>query len=96
MNKKIISIAIAALMAVGVAGCAEDASKVDLKEPQQKGKSLPDNYEVRVPQSLTVFQNIDAHPTIAKLCVDGVAFATTSRDYNAIMRVPEWDKDCKR
>jgi len=29
------------------------------------------------------------------LCIDGVAFVTTSRDYSAVLRVPEWDAWCK-
>ena len=88
-------IAAAALAALLLVGCAEDASKADLAEPKQKGRSIPENYEVRVPDSLTVYQNIDKHPTIAKVCVDGVAFATTSRDFSALTRIPEWDADCK-
>ena len=35
------------------------------------------------------------HPNIAKVCIDGVAFATTTREGNsAIMRVEAWDRSC--
>jgi len=45
---------------------------------------------------ITVFNNIDGHPNIARLCADGVAFATTMREYgDAVTRVPEWDDYCQ-
>lgn len=45
---------------------------------------------------VTVFNNIDKHPNIAQVCVDGIAFVTTTRiDGNdSIDRVPEWDSRC--
>jgi hypothetical protein len=47
------------------------------------------------PDSIEVFSNVDKHPNIAKLCIDGVAFATTTREGNsAIMRVEAWDTTC--
>ena len=47
------------------------------------------------PDTIEVFSNVDRHPNIAKLCIDGVAFATTTREGNsAIMRVEAWDRDC--
>jgi hypothetical protein len=47
------------------------------------------------PDSIEVFSNVDRHPNIAKLCIDGVAFATTTREGNsAIMRVESWDDTC--
>lgn len=42
----------------------------------------------------TLWNNVDGHPNVVRLCLDGVAFATTTRDLQAIMRVPEWDKHC--
>ena len=47
------------------------------------------------PDTIEVFSNVDKHPNIAKLCIDGVAFATTTREGNsAIMRVEAWDATC--
>ena len=47
------------------------------------------------PDSIEVFSNVDRHPNIAKICIDGVAFATTTREGNsAINRVEGWDKTC--
>lgn len=94
MRKILATTAVAAVLLVGCSQ-PEDASKVDLKEPKRSGSLVPENYEVRVPDLLLVTLNIDNHPTVAKICIDGVAFATTSRDFNALTRIPEWDEDCK-
>lgn len=45
------------------------------------------------PDSIVVFNNVDRHPNVVKLCIDGVAFATTTQ---TIQRVPEWDKNCSQ
>ena len=47
------------------------------------------------PDSIEVYNNVDKHPNIARVCIDSVAFATTTRNFSAIMRVPEWDNECK-
>lgn len=46
------------------------------------------------PQLIQNFNNLDKHPNIAKVCIDGVAFLTTTRQYDAVTRVPEWDRTC--
>ncbi len=46
------------------------------------------------PDSIAVYNNVDRHPNIVKVCIQGVAFATTTRDYAALTRVPEWDRTC--
>lgn len=46
------------------------------------------------PGSITLYNNVDKHPNIARVCADGVAFATTTRDYEPLTRVPEWDEFC--
>jgi hypothetical protein len=47
------------------------------------------------PDLIESYNNLDGHPNIAKVCIDGVAFATTTRDAQAaIQRVPDWDKTC--
>lgn len=50
--------------------------------------------KVGPPDSIEVFQNVQLHPNIARVCIDGVAFLTTTRDFDAIDRVPEWDAFC--
>lgn len=49
---------------------------------------------LKEPDKVEIYANLDDHPNIVRICVGGIAFATTSRDYNAIMRVPEWDRWC--
>ncbi|UGT45410.1 hypothetical protein LTV02_19350 [Nocardia yamanashiensis] len=47
------------------------------------------------PDSVTMYINVDQHPNLAKVCIDGIAFMTTSRlSDDAVTRVPEWDKTC--
>lgn len=46
------------------------------------------------PDLVENFNNMDAHPNLGKVCIDGVAFLTTTRNYDAVTRVPEWDKTC--
>lgn len=44
------------------------------------------------PDSAQIIYNVDGYPNIVRICVDKVAFATTTRDAQAaIFRVPEWD-----
>jgi len=76
------ALAAAALVLLTSAGCG--ANHRDLE-----------NVPLREPQKAEIYAGIDGHPNIARQCIDGVAFATTTRDYNSIMRVPEWDAWCK-
>ena len=47
------------------------------------------------PDLIEAYNNLDGHPNIAKVCIDGVAFATTTRDAQAaIQRVEAWDRTC--
>lgn len=46
------------------------------------------------PEGVTAWNNVDQHPNIVRLCLDGVAFATTTREWQPVTRVPEWDAAC--
>ena len=46
------------------------------------------------PDLIQNYNNMDQHPNIGKVCIDGVAFLTTTRAYQPVTRVPEWDKTC--
>ena len=47
------------------------------------------------PDLIEAYNNLDGHPNIAKVCIDGVAFATTTREaHAAIQRVEAWDPTC--
>lgn len=48
------------------------------------------------PDYAEIYNNTDQHPNIGLICVRGVGFATTTRDYNAIQRVPAWDNFCSQ
>jgi hypothetical protein len=51
---------------------------------------------------IEVFRNADNFPNIARMCVDGLAFAGTSSGLRgedavanpALLRIPEWDPTC--
>lgn len=93
-TRKALVALIAIVALLGACGPGEPASKADIKEPPQEGKSLPSDYSVRVPDRLTVYQNLDGHPTIVRLCIGGLGFVTTTRRYSAYERIPEWDSSC--
>ncbi len=46
------------------------------------------------PDLVENYNNMDAHPNMGKVCIDGVAFLSTTRDYDSVTRVPEWDRTC--
>lgn len=90
------------VLALGLAGfaCEQDASQVDLDEPRLKGRAVPQDYTAQAPDSITVFQNVDQHPTIVRLCIDGTAWRTISSAHNGgldgqVHRVEEWDNYCR-
>jgi len=45
------------------------------------------------PDKAEMYANVDGYPNVVRICIDHVAFATTTRDNSAhaIFRVPEWD-----
>lgn len=50
---------------------------------------------------IEVYRNADAYPNVARVCVRGLAFATSSTGRGAeaagatpVIRVPEWDDFC--
>jgi hypothetical protein len=77
-------LAIVPVLTLGIfaAGCGSDNAN------QKDVKGVP----WRNPDKIEVYANIDEHPNIVRVCIDKVAFATTSRpDGINLMRVPEWD-----
>lgn len=81
MNRRVTAALAAVAGVLVLAGCAQ---QYDVE-----------NVPFEVPDEITIYGNVDQHPNIARVCVEGVAFATTTRDYNAITRVPEWDAHCE-
>lgn len=79
MKKLVIAAALSG-SAILLAGCSNQT----VRDLEGVPISEPDKAEVVV--------NIDQFPNINRICIDGVAFATTTREAaGAIMRVPEWD-----
>jgi hypothetical protein len=46
---------------------------------------------IKEPQRAEVYANLDEYANIVRICIDGVAFAMTTRDHDPLTRVPEWD-----
>jgi hypothetical protein len=87
MNKITKALTVAALVAAGVLTSAESC---DNQTADKKGVIFHD------PQKIEGYKNVDQHPNIVRLCIDGVAFYTTTRTNGEFMgRVPEWDTWCK-
>ncbi len=83
MRKKIILAA--AGLAITLAACTPGNNFRDVEGVKSRNPDKIENYN-----------NMDQHANVGRLCIDGVAFMTTTRDYHAIQRVPEWDRWCQR
>lgn len=79
MNKKIVASLMAGGLIVALSGCGNsfrDLNGIPNKEPDKA----------------EMYANVDGYPNIVRVCIGGVAFATTTREAaGAILRVPEWD-----
>lgn len=80
MNKRVL---VAGLALVGLGACTPGNNFRDVEGVKSQRPDL-----------IEVFNNVDKHPNIVKVCIDGVAFATTTRDYQALQRVEAWDRTC--
>jgi PBP1b-binding outer membrane lipoprotein LpoB len=93
-------IATAAVGALLLTGCSRDQSKADLAEPDVSENVQPESYVATVPDKVEIISNVDDHPTIVRLCIDGTAWRTISKSHSglaspALDRVPEWDGWCE-
>ena len=81
-NSKLLVMATAGALVLG--SCSSRNNFRDVEGVASKDPDLIESYN-----------NLDGHPNIAKVCIDGVAFATTTRDAQAaIQRVEAWDSTC--
>lgn len=89
MRRRVVGgLALAAVVGLAVAGCGQAPWEHSLRDYE--------GAHVKDPDSITLWNNIDQHPNIARVCTDGVAWATTTRpDFSALTRVPEWDVVCR-
>lgn len=84
MNWKRALVVAGLVVGLGVAGGCRDNFK-DLE-----------SVKYRDPDKVEGYNNVDRNPNLTRLCIDGVAFMTTTRDYDSVLRVPEWDSWCKK
>jgi hypothetical protein len=79
--KKIILAGILTVLGFAAAGCSNQLN--DLGGVAQAK-----------PDYILTYLNVSDFPNVTLLCIRGVGFATDTRQYNAIIRVPEWDAFC--
>lgn len=54
-----------------------------------------ENVPLSQPDKVEIYANLDGHPNIARLCIDGRAFITTTRSgKGSWARAPYWDSWC--
>lgn len=46
------------------------------------------------PDYILTYLNVSDFPNVTMLCIRGAGFATTTRAYEALIRIPEWDSFC--
>jgi outer membrane lipopolysaccharide assembly protein LptE/RlpB len=80
MRKRLILLVLAAAL---LAGCGS----------QQQLRGLED-IPAQDPDKVELYNNVDQHANLVVVCIHGVAFVTTTRDYNAVTRVAELDRTC--
>lgn len=47
------------------------------------------------PGSTSIYVQPDLFPNIVRTCIEGTAWVTTTREYDALTRVPELDRTCE-
>lgn len=87
------------LVAVLVLGACTTAMSRDINLPHSFADVSVEFDEGQVDVTLAdhydVFYNMDQHPNLVRVCVDGVAVMTTTREYgDAVTLVPEWNEYC--
>jgi hypothetical protein len=70
-----------ALTALALTGCTSTLQDIEGVHAQK-------------PDKVEVYQHINRFPNLSLICVHGVAFITTTRDYAPVLRVPELDTQC--
>jgi hypothetical protein len=84
-KRNAIVTAVAGVVLVATAACDNNSNNGDLK-----------GVNFRKPDKIEGYLNVDGQPNLTRLCIDGQAFLTSSRDYDAVIRVPEWNSWCPK
>lgn len=83
-KRKVQGVLVLMVVALLVGACSPGNNFRDVEGVRSQNPDLVENYN-----------NMDQHPNLGKVCIDGVAFLTTTRNYgDAVQRVPEWDRTC--
>lgn len=77
--KRLIALAFAGAL---LAGCGSNAKR-DLEGAPSVN-----------PDKATVYNNVNGHPNLAVLCIDGAAWVTNTRAHDAALPDPRLDKTC--
>lgn len=90
--KRIAALTVLALLLVG----CQETHLQDIDTETRWLELSTESIIVKVgpPDSIEVFQNVHMHPNLARICIDGTAWLTTTRDLDSVERVPEWDQFC--
>jgi len=75
----------------GVATVVVTAAAVAACSPQLKDQG---DVAQANPDYIVTYLNVDGFPNPTVMCIMGVGFVTTSRDYSALQPVPKWDAFC--
>jgi len=44
---------------------------------------------------IVTYLNVDGSPNVTFMCIEGVGFASTTRDFTSLIPVPGWNDFCK-
>jgi hypothetical protein len=80
--------ALIALVGLTVAACA-DGGPIGSAQEARDLKGVP----ITDPDKVRMVANVNLHPTMVALCIEGAGFISTSRDASAaaLQPVPSWD-----
>lgn len=81
MTKRVLAVVVGALAILGACSPGDNFRDVEGAKSQD-------------PDLIEVFNNVDQHPNIVKVCIDGVAFRTITREHDSVQRVEAWDSTC--
>jgi hypothetical protein len=81
-------------IAVGIAAVVVSAGLLTGCDVGSNNKRDLNGISSMDPDYAEIYNATDGHPNVGLICIRGVGFATTTRDYSALTRVKEWDKFC--
>lgn len=86
IKKTAATAALAAGLALAVAGCHVPGTNPAKNDLRNAGQTYPDH-------AVTIL-NVDGYPNVTVLCFQGTAFSTTTREYTALTLTPSLNAWC--